>query len=221
MTFTPELQVLSPQQLELWGELGAVPSTFVLYGGTAIALRLGHRRSIDFDFFRSEPFTPDDLARKIPLLAGAERLQSAPNTLTVVVERGGPVQLSFFGGLVLGRVGEPDQAAESGVWVASKLDLAAMKMAVVMQRAEKKDYLDIEALIRSGVSLENALGAAKTVYDREFNAAITLKALAFFQDGDLPELPEGTQQFLLQKATSVGSIPSIPRISDTLSAAGH
>jgi len=158
MSFTPELQVLSPQQLELWGELGSAPPTFVLYGGTAIALRLGHRRSIDFDFFSSEPFAPDDLARGILLLAGAERLQSAPNALTVVVDRGGPVQISFFGGLGPGRVGDPERAADSGVWVASKLDLAAMKMAVLMQRAEKKDYLDIEALIQSGVPLEDALG---------------------------------------------------------------
>jgi len=74
-----------------------MPSTFVLYGGTAIALHLGHRASIDFDFFGKEAFDPDSLQQVLPFLHDAEVLQKAPNTLTCLVERGGPVQISFFG----------------------------------------------------------------------------------------------------------------------------
>ena len=48
--FTPRLDILPPPQRRLWDELAAIPPEFVLYGGTAIALHLGHRQSVDFDF---------------------------------------------------------------------------------------------------------------------------------------------------------------------------
>src|SRR6266481_5266922 len=65
---------------------------------------LGHRPSADFDFFAFEPFAPNDLLQRVPYLKGATIRQSAPDTLTVSVERGGPVQVLFFGGLDLGQV---------------------------------------------------------------------------------------------------------------------
>lgn len=49
--FSPQLGILPPPQRRLWPELSAVPPSFVLYGGTAIALYLGHRPSVDFGFF--------------------------------------------------------------------------------------------------------------------------------------------------------------------------
>jgi hypothetical protein len=49
--FSPRLDVLPEAQRRLWGELTAVPDEFTLYGGTALALHLGHRKSVDFDFF--------------------------------------------------------------------------------------------------------------------------------------------------------------------------
>jgi hypothetical protein len=44
-TFEPRLDVLPPAQQRLWPELSQTPEAFTLYGGTAIALRLGHRRA--------------------------------------------------------------------------------------------------------------------------------------------------------------------------------
>lgn len=58
--FQPRLDILPPDQLRLWQELEAVPADFILYGGTAIALRLAHRQSIDFDLFSALPFPKDD-----------------------------------------------------------------------------------------------------------------------------------------------------------------
>ncbi len=50
------MEVLPPAQKRLWPELRAAAELgFVLYGGTAIALRLGHRHSVDFDFFSEKP----------------------------------------------------------------------------------------------------------------------------------------------------------------------
>jgi Nucleotidyl transferase AbiEii toxin, Type IV TA system len=57
-SFTPKLEILPAAQRLLWQELGAIPGGFTLYGGTAIALHLGHRQSIDFDFFGDHAFAP-------------------------------------------------------------------------------------------------------------------------------------------------------------------
>jgi len=91
MAVTPNLSTLPTAQRALWLELEATPDHFTLYGGTALALYLGHRTSVDFDFFSNASFDPDDLAKTVPYLKDAERIQVAPNTLTCRVERGGPV----------------------------------------------------------------------------------------------------------------------------------
>jgi Nucleotidyl transferase AbiEii toxin, Type IV TA system len=75
-TFQPRLDILPPPQRALWTELDATPDHFTLYGGTALALRLGHRQSVDFDFFSRTAFNPGDLAREIPYLAEAEQSAS-------------------------------------------------------------------------------------------------------------------------------------------------
>src|SRR6202162_1702346 len=100
--FSPRLDVLPAAQRRLWPELAETPANFTLYGGTAIALRLGHRQSVDFDFFApASAFEPASLLEQLPYLKGARVRQSSANTLTVTVDRAGPVQLSFFGGLGL------------------------------------------------------------------------------------------------------------------------
>jgi hypothetical protein len=214
--FDPDLSILPPHQQAIWRELGAVPRHFVLYGGTAIALRLGHRRSVDFDFMTHRSFAPETVVKEVPFLAEAERLQSQQNTLTVSVTRGAPVLLSFFGGISFGRVGSPDRVRENGLWIASLLDLAALKVAVVQQRAEAKDYLDLCAILRSGISLEEGLGAAQALYGAQFNPAITLKALAYFEDGDLPSLPRDLATYLAEASAKIGPIPDLARASRSL-----
>jgi len=108
VAFNTQLDVLPQSQRALWAELEAIPDNFVLYGGTAIALRLGHRSSVDFDFFSSAPVDVDRLFADVPCLADSEILQQVHNTLTVSVNRTEPVKLSFFGEIGFGRVGSPD-----------------------------------------------------------------------------------------------------------------
>jgi hypothetical protein len=67
-SFEPRLDILPESQRLLWPELDAVPSDFVLYGGTGLALQLGHRVSEDFDFFSSLGFDPDRLRSRLPFL---------------------------------------------------------------------------------------------------------------------------------------------------------
>jgi hypothetical protein len=60
--FYPHVEILPTAQMRLWRELSAVPDEFVLYGGTALALHLGHRNSVDFDFFARRPLDLSQLA---------------------------------------------------------------------------------------------------------------------------------------------------------------
>ena len=200
-SFAPNLDILPPAQLRLWPELDATPEHFTLYGGTALALRLGHRVSVDFDFFSDKPFDPDQLAQAVPYLRGAERIQVAPNTLTCRVEREGPILVSFFGGLGLGQVAPREQAQKRTLYVASLLDVAGTKTAVVQKRAEAKDYLDIDALLQHGIDLPTALAAGRVVYGHSFNPLITLKALSYFDD--VPTLPADVRERLRIAVESV------------------
>ncbi len=203
-TFQPRLDILSPPQQRLWPELSETPEEFTLVGGTAIALRLGHRPSVDFDFFASTPFVPGALLQNVPYLKGATMRQSAPNTLTVTVEREGPVQVSFFGGLDLGQVASAQTAVGPEINVASLMDLAGFKVAVVTQRAELKDYVDVHALLTKGnIPLAEMLAAAAIIYGTEFSPLLSLKALAYHDDPALAELSADVRRDLITAVTAV------------------
>jgi hypothetical protein len=207
--FAPILTTLPPSQRRLWPELAATPDAFTLYGGTALALRLGHRASVDFDFFSNAPFDPDQLAQTLPYLKDAERVQVAPNTLTCRVDRGGPVLVSFFGGLGLGQVAVHDTVQGMGLRVAALVDIAGTKAAVVQKRAEVKDYLDMDALLRHGVDLPTALAAGVVVYGRSFNPLITLKALSYFDDVPALTAAVKTRLSAAVEAVDVTKLPTL------------
>jgi nucleotidyltransferase AbiEii toxin of type IV toxin-antitoxin system len=207
--FPPKLEILPSAQRRLWDELKRTPKEFVLYGGTALALRLGHRSSEDFAFFSNHSFAPDSLRKAIPYLDDAEMSQFEANTLTAIVDRTGPVKVSFFGGLKLNRVEDPDIAQDNGIQVASLLDVAATKLATIQQRAQKRDYEDLAAIVTAGISVSEALAAATTAYGKQFNGALSLKALTYFEDGDLPKLSPETQTKLRMLAGQV-NLKQIP-----------
>jgi len=80
----------------------------VLYGGTAVALHLGHRTSIDFDFFRAEPLDKKDIETSFPFMGNARTIQEDQNTHVVVAAMpSGSVKVSFFGGISIGRINQP------------------------------------------------------------------------------------------------------------------
>lgn len=85
-TFKPRLEILPLAQQQLWCELGpAVDLGFILYGGTAIALRLGHRASVDFDFFSEKPLDREAIQSAFAFLAQSTVLQDERNALSVLV----------------------------------------------------------------------------------------------------------------------------------------
>jgi len=200
----PRLDILPVAQRRLWPELAAVPEHFALYGGTGLALHLGHRASVDFDLFATSGFDPDALIEQMPFLADAGVIQRGQDTLGVIVDRGEPVRLSFFGLPRLPRLAPPLIAADNGLRVASLIDLAGTKASVVQKRSELKDYIDIAALLRDGqVDLAAALAAGRALYGAQFNPQITLKALTYFDDGNLDRLPASTKDLLVKAVVSV------------------
>lgn len=215
--FQPHFETLSPAQRVLWPELAEVPPHFVLYGGTALTLRLGHRESLDFDFFSSTTVIPGELLESLAFLQGAKVLQNTGQTLTVAVNRRGTVKLSFFGGLSLGRVGEPERTSDAVIQTASLLDIAGTKAAVITQRAEAKDYLDLLAILDTGISLCEAMAAARALYGEQYNPMITVKSLTYFGDGDLHKLtPAQRSQLLRVAAVEQFTLPKMERLSNDL-----
>jgi Nucleotidyl transferase AbiEii toxin, Type IV TA system len=143
--FNPRKDILPPAQRELWMELlPAQGLGFVLYGGTAIALRLGHRTSEDFDFFTERELHKEALLEAFPFITRSTVLQDRSNSFTVQVPFGRfenhYVKVSFFGSISFGRVGEPGITSDGVLQVASLDDLMANKVKVILQRVSAKDY---------------------------------------------------------------------------------
>ena len=212
------LEVLPPAQRALWEEdIGSISQGWVLYGGTAVALHLGHRQSLDFDFFSADPLDRTAL-RRSTLLAGARTLQDEPDTLTVAVEKAGsPLKLSFFGGIGFGRVGEP-LCVEGRVPIASRLDLLGVKLATVTQRIEARDYLDIAALLASGLTINEGVAALLALFGSQASGLQSVKTITWFKDGGLDvALPGEVKETLARAAATYDPrTPPAPKLSARL-----
>ena len=207
--FDPHFHVLPPAQREVWAALSpAADLGFVLYGGTAVALQLGHRRSLDFDFFSFAPLSKAGLIAGLPILATAELLQEAPNTFVAsAVMPSGPVKLSFFGRIRFGRLNEPLRSRDGVLLAASLEDLLTTKLMAMLDRAEAKDYVDVAAMLRAGASLPRGISAARAMFNAEPRTILT--AIGYFGDGDVASLPAGDRQMLLAARDAVRDLPEV------------
>ena len=208
----PFLSVLPTPQRALWEELSSVPADFVLYGETAIALQLGHRQSVDFDFFTRTPVDPQRLIETVDFLADCEPLQMEANILTARVQRQGPVLVSFFGVPRLPVLRAPRVLSNPRLRLGDLLELGGMKAMVVQKRAEAKDYLDIHALLtQAGLSLPELFAAATALYPPNFAPEITLKSLCFFDDGNLQSVPATVRRDLARAVRACDPL-RLPRL---------
>lgn len=214
--FKPRLEVLPPAQREIWPRLKAIAQmSLVLYGGTAVALYFGHRTSVDFDFFTADVLDKGALRAAAGEASGLSVLQDELDTLAVAVAtRSGSVKLSFFGRMNIGRVHEPLQTADCTLLVASPHDLMATKLKAILDRAEARDYRDIAALLRHGFALAPGLAAFKKMFDGE--PMTVLRALSFYEDGNLPSLDRADRDFLSVAAARVADLPSVRLSSGSL-----
>jgi len=210
------VNLLPAAQRALWPRLNAVPADFMLYGGTALALRLGHRESVDFDFFSDRSFTPVELQAEIPLLSSIGLAQAEPNTVTAWVEG---VKLSFFGGLRFPVLGSPDHVIVNDIAIASLLDLAGTKVLALLNRVEARDYEDLGALLDAGVLLPEIVAAAQAI-----NGAApqtVLMTLSYFDEGPARTLSEPLKNKLRQAAGAVRRLPTLPIRHATISEAAR
>ena len=220
--FRPCIDILPSSQKRLWPELRHAPHLgFTLYGGTAIALRLGHRDSVDFDFFSENPLDREAIKAAFAFMEKSTTLQDQDNTWVVLVPCGNSerehVKVSFFGTIAFGRVGEPDFTDDGVLQVASFDDLMATKVKVVLQRAEAKDYRDVAAMVNAGVSLSRGLASARQLYGPNFQPSESLKALVYFNDGDLKTLTADEKRTLVDAVKLVRDLPDVPLRSRSLS----
>ena len=112
--------------------------------------------------------------------------------------------MSFFGGLDMGRVGHPERTDDDVVWVAAVPDLFATKLKVRLERVAARDYADIAAILRTGASLEDGLGAAVALYGSQFPPMEAVKALAWFEVGDARNVDPATRECLSRAAAGWG-----------------
>jgi len=217
-SFRPQFTILPKAQSELWKQLGwARREGFVLYGGTAIALQLGHRTSVDFDFFSSETLNHGLVFRNLETV-GIDYLvlQQEPTALTVRTLPGN-VLLSFFGTIDFGCVRDPIETEDQVMVVASLLDLFGTKLKVILQRIQAKDYVDIGALLTNGYPLEDGLAAATCLYGKTFSPGEALKALTYFEGADLATVTPPIRSCLRSAVSTIGEVPKMAKSKDRLS----
>ncbi len=224
-TFKPCMEILPAAQQQLWGKLQPARALgLVLYGGTAIALRLGHRQSVDFDFFTDKPLDKSKLLLAFDFMPEATVLQDEPNAFTVLASTGKLVEehvkISFFGTIAFGRIATPESSEDGVLDVAALDDLMATKVKVILQRIEAKDYRDIAAMINAGVSLSKGLSSARALFGKNFQPSESLKALVYFQGGDLDQLTPEERNTLIYAASAVRDLPEMVIASRQLSLSG-
>ncbi|MBI5652883.1 MAG: nucleotidyl transferase AbiEii/AbiGii toxin family protein [Chloroflexi bacterium] len=182
-------RVLAPSAKELFAILRDSPQIkdFFLAGGTALALQMGHRTSVDFDFFSPTNPVLEDWRQSVVAdleAKGKVEIQSQNDgTLLVRFEN---VPMSFF------RYPYPFIAppiVEKNLRIASVLDIGLMKMAAIIGRGRKRDFIDLY-FIAQQISLdelfEHCTEKFPNVRDFALQAA---RALVYFEDAEADPLP--------------------------------
>lgn len=208
---TLDLSVLPQAQLNIWPKLNRINPCFTLYGGTAIALQLGHRISIDFDFFSNRSFQSDEiLAHLSSTFQVQEVFQSGNNLLTCSVESNDvPVLFSFFGNLGIGSLQKPLLQDPNNLKIASLEDLFVMKLKAILGRVEEKDFIDIAALLRSKLSLEKALSGFAVIFPSQANPSILLRTLSYLDDERLKNLSSEDIDKIQDAVSNIKDLPEV------------
>lgn len=178
-------EILTTEQVRLLPLLKAVSKRFYLVGGTAVALHLGHRRSIDFDLFSFEPFDNTAVKRQV--------VRVAEITQTLVKHSGeytfwcGVVKVTFFH---YPYKIECREHLEHIITMPDVLTLAAMKAFALGKRAKWKDYVDLYFIMKDHHSLKDIAQKGAEIFGGEFNEKLFRIQLSYFNDIDYSEKVE-------------------------------
>ena len=155
---------------------------FYLAGGTALALQIGHRTSIDFDFYSQRQFSSLQLAKDIKkTFPKAKMLFTAEDTLKSII---GVTELSFF--YYSYQLLEPLKQYQN-ISIASLADVAAMKLAAIIQRGTRRDFIDIYFLLNF-YTLGELINFAIKKYPG-YQPMLILRALIYLEDAENEKYP--------------------------------
>lgn len=157
---------------------------FYLAGGTAVAVWLGHRESIDLDFFSAQKINTLRLRQKLSSCGAFLLDEESAGTLHGTLDG---VKVSFleYPYPLLQPLADYD-----GVNIADLQDLACMKLEAIASRGKKRDFIDVYALSQRGNSLRAMVAWFEQKYSGlQYNLAHLIKSLVFFQDAEHDPMP--------------------------------
>ena len=170
--------ILNKERKDILPLLKNFKKDFYLAGGTALALQLGHRDSIDFDFFCQTSIKTQELFERIKeVFSGRKilKIQDERDTLTVIIDE--YLKLSFFGykyDLIEELIDEPN------LKLASIADIACMKLSAITGRASNKDYIDLYYVLQD-IDLADLLEQTSKKFP-DIDRNLILKSLVYFDD---------------------------------------
>lgn len=200
-------EILNQNQIALLPLIAAFKREFYLVGGTAIALHIGHRRSIDFDLCKAKSLNTNKIIAKIkshqiPYII----TRNVSEQLNMIIA---DVKVTFFE--------YPFQIAheinfEQAIKLPTLLDLAAMKAYALGRRSKWKDYVDLYFIIKNHFTIKEISERAVLIFDQQFSEKLFRAQLSYFKDIDYSELVEYLVQpvneeeikdYLIEKAIEI------------------
>ena len=176
-------EILTENQKKLLPLIKLFSKEYYLVGGTAIALYIGHRRSIDFDLFSDKNIK----RRAIKAIIEENNypykdiIFEAFDQMHLIIDS---VKLTFFSFPY--RI-DANINFEGVINMPSLLDLAAMKSYALGGRAKWKDYVDLYFILKDYYSLQEISGRAKEIFQDFFNQKLFREQLSYFDDVDYSE----------------------------------
>lgn len=151
---------------------------FYLAGGTSLALQIGHRDSVDFDFFSEAVLDTRKLFERMRVIFKGHsivKIQEEQNTLTVLVDDS--IKISFFT-YTYTLIGQT--VSDENMSLASIEDIGCMKLSAIVGRASNKDYIDLYFILQR-IPLADLLHKAHEKYP-ELERNLILKSIIYFED---------------------------------------
>ncbi|GHT39680.1 hypothetical protein AGMMS49965_06380 [Bacteroidia bacterium] len=175
-------EILSDTQKELLPLIAQFKRSFYLVGGTAIALQMGHRQSIDFDLFTLSKINRTRIKHTVSQMPYKSQIlfEDVDQVHFIVNE----VKLTFFNYLY---PVEHPMVFDKTVSMPGLLSLAAMKAFALGRRTKWKDYVDLYFLLRDFFTLKEISDEAEKIFGDEFSEKLFRGQLAFHKDIDYTE----------------------------------
>jgi hypothetical protein len=175
-------EIFSDKQRELLPYMAPFKRSFYLVGGTAIALHLGHRTSIDFDLFTPSRLNKTQVRQRLSQIPYEQHLIFEDTDQLHLIING--VKVTFF---IYPYPVEHPVKLENILSMPSLLSLAAMKSFALRRRAKWKDYVDLYFIIRDNYPVKEIVNETEKIFGQFFSQKLFREQLAYHADIDYTE----------------------------------